>query len=75
MGNREILKNIFDLKKVGINVDISNLPLDISREVVEKNLLQIELEQLKKNGGGQERINEINLILSPPIEEVEEVQE
>ena len=70
------MKYIFELKKIGIDVDISKLPEDINREVVEKNLLQIELEQLKKNGGSQERIDEINLILNPPSEEVvEEVVE
>lgn len=68
MNNSEILKNIFALKEIGLDVDISKLPSDISRDVVQKNLLQIELKQLKNNGGNIERIREIELILNPPEE-------
>lgn len=68
MNNSEILKNIFALKEIGLDVNISNLPSEISKDVVQKNLLQIELKQLKNNGGNIERIREIELILNPPEE-------
>jgi hypothetical protein len=71
MNNTEILKNIFDLAKQGKEVDLSNLPSDISKEVVEKNLLYIELKNLVKNNGDPARIEEIKSILYPPQEENE----
>lgn len=73
MNNTEILKNIFDLAKQGKEVDLSNLPSDISKEVVEKNLLYIELKNLVKTNGDPARIEEIKNILNPPQEEIEEV--
>ena len=68
MINTKILKNIFELKRMGIEVDIESLPSEINREVVTKNFLQIELELLKQNGGSQDRILEINNILNPSYE-------
>ena len=68
MINTKILKNIFELKRMGIEVDIESLPSEINREVVTKNFLQIELELLKQNGGSQDRILEINNILNPSNE-------
>lgn len=73
MNNTEILKNIFDLAKQGKEVDLNNLPSDISKEVVEKNLLYIELKNLVKTNGDPARIEEIKNILNPPQEEIEEV--
>ena len=68
MNNTKILESIFNLAQQGIIVDISNLPSDISKEVVENNLLYIELKNLTKNGGNSERIEEIKQILNPPQE-------
>lgn len=69
MNNTELLKEIFDKAHQGIyDIDLSTLPSDISREVVEKNILYIELKNLVKNGGSQSRIDEIKAILNPPEE-------
>ena len=56
MNSTQILKEIFDLANQGKNVDISNLPNDISKDVVEKNLLYIELKRLVANNGDVVRI-------------------
>jgi hypothetical protein len=72
MNNTQLLKEIFDLAKQGKPVDITNLPSDISREVVEKNLLYIELKRLVTNNGNPARIEEIKAILNPPQEETSE---
>ena len=69
MTNTELLKNIFNLAKQGIYTSVENLPSDISKEVVEKEMMQIELKNLLKSNGSQERIDEIKAILSPPQEE------
>ena len=69
MKNSELLKNIFDLAHQGIYVPLNNLPADISKEVVEKNALYIELQNLKKSNGDINRITEIESILYPPEEE------
>lgn len=71
MINTKILKNIFELKRMGVEVDIESLPGEINKEVVAKNFLQIELELLKQNGGSQDRILEINNILNPSNENEE----
>ena len=71
MDKTKLLKNIFDLAEQGIYVPVDNLPADISKEVVEKNQLYIELKNLIKNNGNAERIAEIQLILNPPEEEGE----
>lgn len=68
MKNYDLLKQIFDNAWNG-NYDIPQLPSDISREVVEKNVLYIELQNLIKNNGNNERIEEIKAILYPPEEE------
>lgn len=74
MNNTELLKEIFDKAHQEIyNVDLDKLPSDISREVVEKNILYIELKNLVKNNGNPERIEEIKLILNPPQEEIDEM--
>lgn len=69
MDKTEFLKSIFVLANQGIQVPLDNLPKDISKEVVEKNLLLIELKNLKKNNGNPGRIAEIENYLNPPIEE------
>ena len=71
MNNTQLLKEIFDLANQGKNVDISNLPNDISKEVVEKNLLYIELKRLVANNGDIARIEEIKSILNPLDEDLE----
>ena len=73
MTNYEFLKSIFDNAHNG-NYNIPELPEDISQEVVEKNVLYIELQNLRKNNGNAERIAEIESILYPPEEE-EEIDE
>lgn len=70
MDKTKLLKNIFELAEQGIRVPLDNLPSDVSKDVVEKQLLYIELRKLVKNGGSQERIDEIKAILNPPQEEV-----
>jgi hypothetical protein len=65
MDKTKLLKNIFELAEQGIKVPLNDLPSDISRDVVEKQLLYIELRNLVKNGGDQARINEIKSILNP----------
>ena len=72
MTNYEFLKSIFDLAHRGIYVPLDNLPEDISREVVEKNVLTIELHNLIKSDGDKERIEELQEILYPKTEEIEE---
>lgn len=70
MDKTKLLKEIFDLAHQGVyDINLDNLPSDISREVVEKNILYIELKNLIKNNGSITRIEEINLILNPPEEE------
>ena len=64
MTNYEFLKQIFDNAWNG-NYNIPELPPDISREVVEKNVLYIELQNLRKNNGNESRIAEIEAILYP----------
>ena len=71
MNSTQILKEIFDLANQGKNVDISNLPNDISKDVVEKNLLYIELKRLVANNGDVVRIEEIKSILNPLDEDLE----
>ena len=70
MDKTKLLKEIFDKAHQG-NYEIPELPEEISREVVEKNVLYIELQNLLKSGGSQERVEEIKSILYPP-EEFEE---
>lgn len=69
MDKTKLLKNIFELAEQGIQVPLDNLPSDVSKDVVEKQLLYIELKNLVKNGGSQARIDEIKSILNPPQEE------
>lgn len=71
MNKTKLLKNIFDLAEQGIYVPVENLPTDISKDVVEKYQLYIELKNLIKNNGNPERIAEIKLILNPPQEEAD----
>lgn len=63
MDKTKLLKNIFDLAHQGIYVPLDNLPSGISKEVVEKNLLYIELKNLLKTGNNSARIEEIKSIL------------
>ena len=70
MENYELLKSIFDEAHKG-NYNIPELPEGISRDVVEKNVLYIELQNLKKSNGDENRIAEIEAILYP-VEEGEE---
>lgn len=73
MNNTELLKEIFDKAKQGIyDINLDNLPSDISREVVEKNILYIELKNLVKNNGNPARIEEIKSILNPPQKEIDQ---
>lgn len=71
MNKTKLLKSIFELAEQGIIVPIDNLPADISKDVVEKNLLYVELKDLIKNNGNPDRIAEIKSILNPPQEESE----
>lgn len=68
MDKTKILKNIFELAEQGMKVDIENLPHSISKDVVEKQLLYIELKNLVKSGGNAARIDEIKQILNPKEE-------
>ena len=68
MDKTKILKNIFELAEQGMKVDIENLPHSISKDVVEKQLLYIELKNLVKRGGNAARIDEIKQILNPKEE-------
>lgn len=68
MTNYEFLKSIFDNAHKGIYI-IPDLPQNISREVVEKNLLYIELQNLIRDHGNENRIEEIKAILYPLEEE------
>ena len=70
MDNSKILKSIFDLAHAGIYTDVNTLPKGISKEVVYKNLLYIELQNLVASGTNLERQEEIKTILNPPEEEV-----
>ena len=72
MDKTKLLKEIFDKAHQG-NYEILGLPEEISREVVEKNVLYIELQNLLKSGGNQERVEEIKSILYPPEENREEI--
>lgn len=63
MDKTKLLKNIFDLAHQGIYIPLDNLPSGISKEVVEKNLLYIELKNLLKTGNNSARIEEIKSIL------------
>lgn len=72
MNNADLLKNIFELAQQGIYIPVDNLPSDISKDVVSKKLLYIELQNLVKNNGDINRIEEIKLILNPPQKESEE---
>lgn len=67
MNETEFLKEIFDKAHQG-NYEIPELPEEISREVVEKNVLYIELQNLLKTNENAERIEEIKSILYPPEE-------
>lgn len=69
MNETKLLKNIFELAEQGIYTPVENLPKGISKEVAKKNLLYIELKNLIKSNGSQERIDEIKAILNPPEEE------
>ena len=68
MDKTKLLKNIFELAQQGIFIPVETLPQGISKEVVAKNQLYIELKELVKNGGSQERIEEIKAILNPQEE-------
>jgi len=74
MDKTEFLKSIFSLAELGMYVPLDNLPSDISKEVVEKNLLLIELKNLKKSNGNPGRITEIENYLNPTQKE-EEIDE
>lgn len=64
MTDTELLKKMFDMAHNGVyDINLNGLPSNISREVVEKNILYIELQNLIKNNGSQDRINEIKAIL------------
>lgn len=63
MNNATLLKRIYDLAHQGIYIPLTNLPNGISKEVVEKNLLYIELRNLMKSGKNPARIEEIKSIL------------
>ena len=67
MNETELLKEIFDKAHKG-DYNIPELPENISREVVEKNVLYIELQNLIRYNGSQERIEEIKAVLYPPEE-------
>lgn len=67
MDKTKLLKEIFDKAHQG-NYEIPELPEEISREVVEKNVLYIELQNLLKSGENQERVEEIKAVLYPPEE-------
>lgn len=69
MDKTKLLANIFGLAEQGIFISLDKIPDDVSKDVVEKNLLYIELRNLVKNGGSEERINEIKAILSPKEDE------
>ena len=69
MDKTKLLANIFGLAEQGIFISSDKIPDDVSKDVVEKNLLYIELRNLVKNGGSEERINEIKAILSPKEDE------
>lgn len=72
MNNTKLLESIFNLAEQEIYVIPNDLPSGISKEVVEKNILYIELKNLIKTNGSQERIAEIKAILNPPQEEYDE---
>lgn len=76
MDKTKLLKEIFDKAHQG-DYEIPELPEEISREVVEKNVLYIELQNLIRDNGRQERIEEIKAILYPPEENdyvIEEIE-
>lgn len=64
MDKIKLLKNIFELAHQGIYIPLDNLPSGISKQVVQKNLLYIELQNLIKNNGNKNRINEIKEMLN-----------
>lgn len=67
--NSKLLSAIFDLAYMGIYTDVNTLPKGISKEVVYKNLLYIELKNLVKSGTNLERQEAIKAVLYPPQEE------
>ena len=67
MNETELLKEIFDKAHKG-DYNIPELPEGISREVIEKNVLYIEFQNLIRDNGSQERIEEIKAVLYPPEE-------
>lgn len=69
MDNTQLLKDIFNLAQAGIQVDLDNLPEGVSRDVVEKNLLYIQLKRLVKNNGDRNKIEEIKNKLNPTDKE------
>lgn len=69
--NSKLLTGIFDLAHMGIYIDVNTLPNGISKEVVYKNLLYIELQNLVASGTNPERQEEIKAILNPPEEKGE----
>lgn len=69
MNETKLLENIFNLTQQGITVDISNLPSYMSKDVVEKNMLYIELKNLVKHNGDPTRIAELKELLSPKEKE------
>ena len=74
MDKTKLLKEIFDLVHQGrYDINLDNLPSDISRDVIEKNILYIELKNLINQGGNPARIEEIKSILNPPVEENKEI--
>jgi hypothetical protein len=69
MNKSEILKSYFNLIDNGIVVDINSLPVEISKEVIQKITLYKKLKKLVAEGGNQEEIDAIKLELNPPQEE------
>ena len=65
MTDYDLLKSIFDLAHQGIYANIDNLPSNISKDVVQKNIMYIELQNLKKSNGDTQRIIELHDILYP----------
>ena len=65
MEKSKLLDNIFSLAKQGIYVPIDNLPSNISKDVVQKQLLYIELKNLVKSGNNPARVEELKAILNP----------
>ena len=67
--NNRLISAIFDLAHRGIYIDVNNLPEGISKDVICKELLYIELQNLVKANANPERQEAIKAILNPPQEE------